>query len=204
MTDRDDLLTAWPLWGLRVRTPRVELRCPDDDDLVALMARTDDVHDPGFQPFMNGWAMRPSPERERSLLQFHWRSRAQLVAEDWTLPLAVVVDDAIVGTQDIGAKDFAVRATVSTGSWLHRPLHGRGIGTEMRAAVLHLAFAGNRASARVTEKLGYRPNGDEVHVIDGERRLEHHFVLDRADWEPDRRHDIELIGLEPCRPLLGC
>jgi RimJ/RimL family protein N-acetyltransferase len=216
MDDGDLLLAAWPIAGLRVRTPRLELRSATDDDLVELAARTDDVHDPGFQPFMTGWALRPSPERERGLLQYHWRARAGLGAEDWSLPLAVVVDGAVVGTQDIGAGDFAIRRTVSTGSWLHRPLHGRGLGTEMRAAVLHLAFAGlgaeraetgafagNSSSLRVTEKLGYRPNGDEVHVIDGERRLEHRFVLDRATWERTRRDDIDLVGVDPCRPLLG-
>lgn len=216
MDDGERLVAAWPMVGLRVRTPRLELRWPTDDDLVELAARTDDVHDPGFQPFLTGWALLASPERERGLLQYHWRTRAGLVAEDWSLPLAVVVDDAVVGSQDIAARNFVIRRTVDTGSWLHRPLHGRGLGTEMRAAVLHLAFAGlgaeraetgafagNTSSLRVTEKLGYRPNGDLVHVIDGERRLEHRFVLDRTTWEPARRDDIDLVGVDACRPLLG-
>lgn len=216
MDDGDLLLAAWPIAGLRVRTPRLELRWPTDDDLVELAARTDDVHDPDFQPFLTGWALLSSPERERGLLQYHWRTRASLGPEDWSLPLAVVVDGAVVGSQDIAARDFAVRRTVDTGSWLHRSLHGRGVGTEMRAAVLHLAFAGlgaeraetgafvgNASSLRVTEKLGYRPNGDQVLVVDGERRVEHRFVLDRATWEPTRRDDIDLVGIDACRPLLG-
>lgn len=207
---------TWPLFGLRVRTPRLELRYPTDAELGELTARTDDVHDPGFQPFMIPWAMAGSPERERSTLQFYWRQRAELTPTSWVLPFAVIVDGEVVGTQAVDATDFAVTGTVGTGSWVHRPRHGQGIGTEMRAAVLHLAFAGlgaeraetgsfegNTASLRVTQKLGYRPNGDAVHVIDGERRVELRFMLERSDWDPRRRSDIEIVGLEPCRSLLG-
>ena len=64
-------------------------------------------------------------------------------------------------------------AEVSTfpGSRSH---HGQGIGTHMRAASLHFAFAGlgatdaisgafddNISSLRVSEKLGYQPDGIE-------------------------------------------
>jgi RimJ/RimL family protein N-acetyltransferase len=212
----EELVAVWPLVGLRVRTPMLELRYPTDDHLVELMAFSDDVHDPGFQPFLQPWAQRPSPERERGVLQYLWRQRAELTRDKWALPLAVVVDGRSVGIQEIGATEFAITGTVSTGSWVHRPRHGRGIGTEMRAAVLHLgfaglgatraetgSFAGNTASLRVTQKLGYRPNGDEVKVVDGERTVEHRFVLERQDWEPRRRSDIDIVGLEPCRPLLG-
>ena len=29
------------------------------------------------------------------------------------------------------------------------------------------------------------------------------FVLTREAWEAHRRDDIEISGLDPCRPLLG-
>lgn len=45
-------------------------------------------------------------------------------------------DGVVVGTQGIGARDFAIRREVSTGSWLGRAYHRQGLGTEMRAAVL--------------------------------------------------------------------
>ena len=60
----------------------------------------------------------------------------------WHLPMAVVVDGDIVGVQAMLAEQFAVLRTVSTGSWLGRRYQGKGIGTEMRRAMLHLAFAG--------------------------------------------------------------
>ena len=90
----------------------------------------------------------------------------------WRLDLLVWEHGALVGTQGIGAKRFAEKRVASTGSWLGRAAQGRGIGTEMRAAVLELAFRGlgaaaatsgwlegNAASGRVSEKLGYRRPG---------------------------------------------
>jgi RimJ/RimL family protein N-acetyltransferase len=86
----------------------------------------------------------------------------------------------------------------------------------MRSASLHLAFAGlgadraetdayedNSPSLGVTAKLGYQANGDQIAVADGQRRRTVRFVLDRADWEATRRGDIEVSGVEACRPLFG-
>lgn len=217
MDERETLAEIWPLFGLSVRTPRLDLRYPTDGDLAALALLTADIHDPGFLPFNQPWSLAPAEERERGTLQFHWRSRAELTPDDWQLPLVVVVDGAVAGTQEVLARGFAVRRTVTSGSWLHRPLQGRGLGREMRAAILHLAFAGlgaeraeteafdgNDSSLGVTRALGYRPNGDFVH--DGGdlgARRGRRFVLDRATWEQARRDDIELVGVDPCRPLLG-
>lgn len=217
MDDREALTSMWPLFGLAVRTPRLELRYPTDADLVDLAALTGDIHDPGFLPFNQPWSLAPDEERERGTLQFHWRNRAELTPSDWQVPLVVVVDGVVVGTQELLAKGFAVRRTVTSGSWLHRPRQGQGLGREMREAVLHLAFAGlgavraeteafegNESSLGVTRALGYRPNGDFLH--DGGElgaRPGQRFVLDRATWEPRRRADIELVGVDACRPLLG-
>ncbi len=127
-----------------------------------------------------------------------------------------MVDGQVVGTQGLWTTSYPVSRTVLSGSWLGRAHQGQGIGTEMRAAILHLAFAGlgadradtgafedNEASLAVTRKLGYRPNGDAL-VVDGERRdRELLFAMDRAGWEDIRRDDIEIVGLEPCLPLFG-
>ena len=120
-----------------------------------------------------------------------------------------------MGVQDIFAKKFAVRRTVETGSWLAQPEHGRGIGTEMRAAVLHLAFAGlgaeeahsgsfadNPASAAVSRHNGYEPNGEEILEREGEAARMQRWVLTRAQWTPHRRDDITIEGLDACLPLL--
>lgn len=206
----------WPLFDLRIRTPRLELRLPDDDDIVELLgvARAG-IHDKATMPFAVPWTDVPSPEFERSFMQFHWRARASWITTDWHLPLAVIFDDRAIGTQEVSAKDFATRRTVETGSWLGRRYQGLGIGTEMRAAVLHLAFDGlgasvawtgaleaNEASTHVSRKLGYRANGERVLAPRGVPVVEHRFELRREDW----RYDVSMISVEhlaPCLSMFG-
>jgi RimJ/RimL family protein N-acetyltransferase len=216
MTDRAVLASMWPLFGLSVRTPRLELRLPTDEELVALAALSGDIHEPDFMPFSGTWSLLPDGERERAVLQYHWSRRADWTPQRWRLELVALVDGAVVGTQGTFADDFAITRTVTTGSWLGRAHQGQGLGSEMRAAVLHLAFAGlgalraetdavedNGASLRVTQKLGYQPNGDRIDATQGKRTRLLAYVLDRATWEAGRRDDIEITGLEACRTLFG-
>lgn len=211
------IVDHWPLFGLRVRTPRLELR-PPDDELAAEVAElaVKGINEPGFRPFRPLWDEVPPPHQQRNTLQHLWQARAAWKPSSWHLPLAVVVDGRVAGVQGMLADDFAARRTISSGSWLGRGYQGRGLGTEMRAAMLHLGFAGlgavraesgawhdNQASLGVSRKLGYTPNGDKVvlrgEVPDREIRL----VLSRERWEQDRRHDIDLIGVAPCLPFFG-
>lgn len=216
MDDRAALARLWPLFGLSVRTPRLELRYPSDTDLDALAALSGDIHDPGFLPFSGTWSLLPDGEREKAVLQYHWGRRGDWSPTRWRLELAVVVDGYVVGTQAVHADDFAITRTVTTGSWLGRAHQGKGIGSEMRAAVLHLAFAGltaeraetdavegNGPSLGVTTKLGYRPNGDHIDATNGKRTRLLRFVLERDGWEAIRRDDIEVVGLDACLPLFG-
>jgi RimJ/RimL family protein N-acetyltransferase len=216
MDARAELTRRWPLFGLSVRTPRVELRYPTDRDLVALAALSGDIHDDDFLPFAGTWSLLPDGERERAVLQFHWGRRGDWSPHRWRLELVALVDGEVVGTQGAMADDFAITRTFTTGSWLGRAHQGQGIGGEMRAAILHLAFVGlgalraetdavegNDASLGVTRKLGYRANGDHVDATNGARTRLLEFVLDREDWEPRQRTDIELVGLAPCLPLFG-
>lgn len=207
----------WPLFGLRITTPRIELRYPDDADVQALAdLAADGIHDPAWTPFGIPWTDVAPPEQQRKSMQHHWLLRATLTPDDWHLPMAVVSDGVIVGVQGVAGKEFPIRRVVGTGSWLGKAHQGQGIGKEMRAAVLHLAFAGldavraesgawhdNRPSLGVSSALGYVENGDEVvmrrDVADRQIRLK----LERAEWEARRRDDIEIFGLEPCLELLG-
>lgn len=209
--------SLWPLFELSIRTPRLELRLPSDDDLMTIArlgARG--VHDPEVMPFRFPWTDAPSPARERSTLQFHWRVRAAWTTDDWHLPLAVWCDGVIVGQQDVLARDFANVRTVETGSWLGRAHQGKGIGKEMRIAILHLAFLGlgarraetgayefNAASLGVTSSLGYEPNGDAVFAPRGKPQVEKKFKMDRTGFDRLRRDDIEITNLDPCLPMFG-
>jgi len=122
-----------------------------------------------------------------------------------------------VGVQDLTAHDFAARRSVLTGSWLGRDVQGRGLGTEMRAAALALAFDGlhaleatsgfidgNRASARVSEKLGYADNGLDIRRLtpDGQPIHERRVRVTPQSWRRDLV-PVTIEGLEPCLGLFG-
>ena len=206
----------WPLFDLRLRTPRLELRLPTDDDLIELMnVAREGVVEEGQTFFAVPWHELPSPAFERQFLQHWWASRGSWNPTSWTLGLAVVADGWPVGIQDVMARDFAVRKTVVTASWLGRAHQGRGYGTEMRAAVLNLAFEGlgaevaesgyfegNGASAGVSAKLGYVANGDEVWAVGHQRAVEHRLRVARDTWQRDLV-PVTIEGLAPCLKLFG-
>ncbi|MFJ9371519.1 GNAT family N-acetyltransferase [Nocardia sp. NPDC101769] len=211
------LMKYWPVAGLQVRTPRLELRMPGLEDLGALAGlAAEGVHDPAVQPFTAEWTDAEPDERAQRVLRWHWRCWADWQVNDWELNLVVLRDGELVGTQSIGAKDFAVCGEVGTGSWLGRRHHGQGIGTEMRAAVLELAFAhlgaesavsgafeDNLGSHGVSRKLGYEPDGLAVHAVRGKPAVIRRLRLTREGWETHRRVPVEVTGLEKCLPLFG-
>jgi RimJ/RimL family protein N-acetyltransferase len=207
----------WPLYGLVVRTPRVELRLPDEDELVALARlAADGVHDPSWMP-LTGWTDQPSPQLERGVLSWHWGKRAEWTPTHWNYNPIVLVDGEVVGTQGMVSVEFGKLRVVETGSWLGLRHQGKGIGKEMRAAALHLAFEGlgalraisgywhdNHASRRVSESLGYEPNGDRWLLRRDERTREVLVKLERDAWASRRRDDITIDGLtEECLSLFG-
>ncbi len=199
----------WPLWDLRIRTPRLELRPLREREMADLVEVIDGgLHDPTTMPFLTPFTDEDPPERTREAYRFWFRNWAEWSVDAWHLPLAVYEDDRCVGTQGVLATRFPLLRTVSTGSFIGLPYQGRGIGKEMRAAVLHLAFAGlggeravteaytdNVASQKVTESLGYRPNGTDVVPRRDGSGVVRRYVLERAEWESRRRDDIQLEGL---------
>lgn len=61
---------VWPLFGLVIRTPRLELRPPTDAELARLaQVAADGVHEPAQRPFLTPWAERPPLERARHVMQ---------------------------------------------------------------------------------------------------------------------------------------
>ena len=200
------------MYGLRLRTERLELRLPTEDELVELAHVAEQgIHPADFMPFRVRWTDNVGkPGFLESFREFHLGLRRDWRPEAWYLELGVFLDGSIVGAQNINAHEFAERRRVVSGSWLGERFQGKGYGTEMRAAVLTLAFDGlgaeaavsgfvdgNVQSARVSEKLGYVVAGDEVRE-DG--RHETKVRLDRAGW---RGPHAELGGLQPCLPLFG-
>ncbi|MFF3997736.1 GNAT family N-acetyltransferase [Streptomyces cyaneofuscatus] len=207
----------WPLHGLRIRTPRLELRLPDEallDELASVGAGG--VHAPDRMPFIVPWTDGEPDEVGRATYQHVLGTIAGWTAKDWHLSLAVLHEGKVVGRQDVMGREFGVRREVMTGSWLGLPHQGQGIGTEMRAAALHLAFEGlgaryavsdartdNAGSLGVSRRLGYEPDGLQIEVIRGEAVTLRRVRLDRAGWEKHRSVDVIVEGLDACRADFG-
>lgn len=212
------LTDIWPFFGLTISTPRITLSYPTDENIAMLVALADEgIHSPEISPFASTWSLEPADVRAKSIVQFHWRTRSALSAAKWQLPFVVVVDGAVVGSQDVFADNFHATKVATTGSWLGRPHQGKGIGTEARRAILSLLFDGldaevahtetiqsNHASRRVTEKLGYKSNGETIEVRgDGGTERVVRYRLDRDQWNEVPSDDITIEGLGPCLPLIG-
>jgi RimJ/RimL family protein N-acetyltransferase len=88
----------WPLLGLRLTTPRLELRLPSVEELSDLAdLAAEGMHHPGRKPFLVSWPGLPPKERARALVQRHWRHRGDWSADNWSLDLAVFADGQVVG-----------------------------------------------------------------------------------------------------------
>lgn len=208
----------YPLLDVRISTPALELRGATDEllDELAEVVRAGKTHaDPA--PYDDPMSFyEPDPDlRVAAWLRAIWRSRGRVEPGAWRLYYVVLVDGRPVGEQTLSGVNFAVLGTVSTFSWLSTDYRGRGLGHELRAAILHLAFAGlgakeaasdafvdNVGSNAVSRGLGYEPNGHEWATRQGEPALLNRWRLTRENWEPHRRNDIGLHGLDACRGLL--
>ncbi|GLY86085.1 GNAT family N-acetyltransferase [Actinoallomurus iriomotensis] len=211
------LVDHFPLVGLRLRTPRLELRLPSPEELATLAeVAADGIHTPDVMPFLIPWTDQPSAEVARAVIQHHWLRLGNWSSQDWSLSFTVFHAGDVVGQQSIGARDLAVIRQVQTGSWLGQRHQRRGIGTEMRAAVLHLAFtqlgaeeavssafADNPASQAVSRKLGYQPDGLDRHLVRGAMVIDCRMRLTREDWERHRTIPVTIDGLTPCLPMFG-
>jgi RimJ/RimL family protein N-acetyltransferase len=207
----------WPLFDLRLRSERLELRLATDDELADLCAVAEaGIHPPDEMPFAFAWTDTPPAEFGRQFAQYHWRTRGAWRADDWVLDLTVFLGGAPIGVQGIRAHDFPHRRVVETGSWLGRPFQGRGFGKEARTAILALAFDGlgaavaesgafrdSPASAAVSRSLGYEENGVIVLAPRGEARDCVRFRMTRAAWRSRPRPPVDIDGLAGCLQLFG-
>ncbi len=194
---------TWPLHSLVLTTPSLVLRGMTETDAVALAAVVpDDLEaDPRLA--------HVSPAAD--VLQAYWRNAGTWQPTGWVLPFVVMHDGVPIGVQGLEGKDFAVRRTVDTHSWLVAGARGRGLGKQMRAAVLTLAFShldaafavteawsDNAASLGVSRSLGYVDNGVDVHPGP---RLMQRMLLDRAAWTSPV--PVSVSGVDDCLPLFG-
>jgi RimJ/RimL family protein N-acetyltransferase len=214
MTTIDDV---WPLFGLELRTPRLVLRPARDEDIPAVVdAATAGVHDPAVMPFSFPWTDQAPEVMGPAIARYHWSMRAAIQPQSWTVLFAIIHDGVVIGVQDLAGHQFPQLREVSTGSWLTQSVHGRGLGKEMRQAVLSFAFdhlgareatsgaaEWNASSLGVSRALGYTGDGiqravtrpDTVETMVRLRVSKEDFV--RPEW------DLEVSGVAPVRAFLG-
>jgi RimJ/RimL family protein N-acetyltransferase len=212
------MIHTYPPLNLEVRTPRLTLAGATDELLERLVPIVRaGVADAAPWPFDDPASFyEDSPDREWRWLRGIWRGRARVEPDFWRLYFVVLLGGEPIGEQTLTGTDFARFGTVTTFSWLAPGRRGLGIGREMRAAILHLAFAGlgareaesdaftdNQASNKVSRALGYEPNGTTWDTRRGEAAPIQRWRLTRDAWDRVRRDDIELVGVAECLPALG-
>lgn len=206
----------WPLTGLLLRTPALELRPMTEADLQALaVLLPDDVEmDPDATRFAG---LDDAANRAAVLYQSYWRAMGTWTPESWALTFVVRHRGEVVGCQGVEGDDFVRLRAVDSSSWLLPGARGRGWGVQARAAILALAFGelgaetaitsawhDNGASLGVSRSLGYQPNGVSTHRRGDHRDEMYHLRLTREQWRASPwPADIHVSGFEPCRPLFG-
>ncbi len=191
---------SWPLDELVLTTPDLVLRGMTEEwsRQLAGVVPDDLEHHPRLTHL--------SPAAD--VLQAYWLNKGTWSVDDWVLELVVLRDGEPIGLQALEGKGFRVGRTVDTHSWLVAPARGLGLGKQMRAAVLSLAFEhlgavaavteawdDNKASLGVSRSLGYV----DTHVEDHAGRSMQHLAL--TTWVPP--FEVRVDGLEPCLPYLG-
>ena len=152
-----------------------------------------------------------------AFVAFHRRNALDWTPGRWCVSFAVRTSGELAGVQAAEGVWAGGRLSVETGSWLGLAFQRRGVGTLMRAAVLELVFAGlgaatatsgafelNTASARVSERLGYRPDDETFLAPRGVPVRQRRFRIDRDTWldNPDRP-TVAITGLDACLHLFG-
>lgn len=213
---------------ITLRKGPVVLQIPSDEEVAVLAdLREEGVTAPGNEHYTPNLLLglpATVEARKLAMLQYFWKGKAEFnTAGRWDLPFAVRHNGVIVGVQTLGSTQFPARRTVRTGSWMVSSAQGSGVGTVMRAAVLEFAFRflnaeyattghaeGNEASRRVSEKLGYEPNGYERIALPGGQQSirNNRLILTAARWNETGRpawcDEFEFVGAERCaRFVLG-
>ena len=210
------LSSTFPPFGLRIEAGPLVLRPITDDVLPELVdVALAGVHEPERMPFLVPWTDAPASELPLAFTQYHWGLRSSWRRENWHLELAVEHAGRIVGIQAFGTTDYLVTRSGETGSWLGLQFHGRGIGTAMRQAICafcfdHLeaeqvtsgSFVDNPASAAVSRKVGYLPNGvRRLARRPGERQDNQAWLLTPQNFV--RGVPITVTGASAFREFIG-
>ena len=190
-------------------TGPVILRVPTLDDILTLANLTHDGLFADAADATISWYPADPTVRARQCAAYLLTAWTPEPVSD-RLPFAVIADGTAVGLQALAVKPapYTVGKTFETGSWLAPAARGRRIGTLARQTVLAVAFhvfnaetvtssclPDNVASAAVSTRCGYDPNGTVVTLMRGRRVTLNRFRLDRATYEAmDKPHTTVVDG----------
>ena len=209
----------WPPFAVTIRasddTGRgVDLRVMRDEDIACVATvGAADIYGTDIPEHAFPWLFDEKRNTPAAMAQHRWEHRAQLRANNWTLDF--IARDAktqeLVGVVDLSAENFAAAREVQTASWVLRRFQGQGYGTLIRQAMAAFSFfhldAGslctswiktNRASARVSEKLGYRVSTEEKEEPAGPGKINRPVVSARLSAAEYHRPDglqLEVTGV---------
>jgi RimJ/RimL family protein N-acetyltransferase len=206
----------WPMFDLRLTTPDLELRHLTEADLGAVVAILPDdaEQDPASYRFEG---LDAAGNLAAVVHQDYWRARGRWRADSWELAFGAFRGGELVGYQGLEGDDFATLRTVDSSSFLAVAARGRGLGKQMRAAVLALAFGSlgalvavssswtdNAAALGVSHALGYVDNGVVPHRRGDAAGEMAHLRLSREAWLASGwPAQVRVSGVEPCLVYLG-
>jgi RimJ/RimL family protein N-acetyltransferase len=172
-----------------IRTPRLEIRGTRPGDGAATMAALEETW-AELHAWMR-WAEDKSQlSEERQELRIREVMAKAILREEFNLVGVEVATGELVVWTGFHGLDWAARQC-ETGYWVRKSAQGRGFATEAAHALVRYAFgalgmrrvgiahaAGNEASRRVIEKLGFAPEG----VMRGAMLLPGGRIVDRVGY----------------------
>jgi RimJ/RimL family protein N-acetyltransferase len=171
----------WPLFDLRITTPRLQLRLPTEelcDQLVDTIL--EGVHDPDRMPFSIPWTRAPVGQQD--VFAKNFPITRQVESGSW---LGLRYQRQGYGTEmRAAALHFAFAE----------------LGAEV---VTSVSFVDNAASIAVSRRNGYQENGVERLAREGTMVEALRFRLTRDDWQRHRSFEVQVQGFDRCRPLFG-
>lgn len=209
-----ELAEAWPLHGIRLTTADLELQPATEAALPALFEIL--PADLEADPAATRYAGVGEAANHRAILaQSYWRAMGLWSPHDWVLPFVVLRDGVPIGMQALEGPDYGTERTVDSWSWLAGPARGRGLGKQMRAAILELAFTHlgaktavssavvtNHGSLGVSRSLGYAETHQSVLSHNGQTLQ--HLRLEADDWTASGRGAaVRVEGVGAALPFFG-
>ncbi|AKE41279.1 Putative succinyl-CoA transferase Rv0802c [Corynebacterium kutscheri] len=159
----------FPPYGIQISAAELTMRPIRESDLEKLISTLEKpiYNDPNVD-YAFPWYKLDRLSRARSVFEYQSKWKTESTAHDWRIPFLVLIQDEIIGSQEIQAKDFLNTKTIISGSYLFLAQQGKGYGKLMRQMILALAFdyfgaeyayseaaIANGASRGVSRALGY-------------------------------------------------